>query len=266
MPSFLRDLMVRNVVISDEAIAELHATFLERITAHNQAVQDDKHKLTPFYIVRFDGRGYRTFSEGEAWRFYKSAGSVERLVLGAVSEMGLSSNNMLGGQIDIVLNAGSHTNSHVVIGGDSRDWVEATFSAFETALSRRRNLTTAVIRTQLTALVLQVLGVLVGVLLALWLAALTAPLLEGVEYPRAIAFAFWLLIYSNLWTYIQQRAIAGIWALFPNVRFNRSGDHWTHALLRKGLEAAGIGVSLWILGWLTKWASTVISPFLTGSI
>lgn len=266
MPSFLRDFLVRNVVISDEAISELHATFLERIAAHNQAVQDESHKLTPFYIVRFDGRGYRTFSVEEAWRFYRSARSVERIVLGAVSEMGIRSNNMLGGQIDIVLNAGSNTNSHVVIGGESKDWVEATFSALEMSLSQRRNLATAIVRTQLTALLLQIVGVIAGVLLALWLATLTAPVLEGMEYPRTVAFAFWLLIYSNLWTYIQQRALAGIGALFPNVRFSRSGDHWTQALLRKGVETAGIAIFLWILGWLTRWASSVISPFLTGSV
>lgn len=265
MPSFLRDVLVRNVVISDDAITELHSTFLERVAAHNHAVQDEEHKLTPVYVVRFDGRGYRTFSPEEAWRFYKGAGSVERVVLGAISPIGIRTNQTLGGQIDIVLDASPNATSHIMIGGESKDWVESTFSAFEMALNRRKNLTTAVVRTQWTALALQLLGVLVGVLLALWLAALTAPAIGELEYPRAVAFAFWLLIYSNLWTYLQQRAIAGIGALFPNVRFNRSGDHWTQALLRKGIEAAGIAISLWALGWLTKWASTVISPFLTGT-
>ncbi len=265
MPSFLRDVLVRNVVISDEAIIELGDTLLERVAAHNQAVQDEEHKLTPVYIVRFDGRGYRTFSSEEAWRYYKGAGSVERVVLGAVSPLGIRTNQALGGQIDIVLDASPNSTSHIMIGGESKDWVEATFSAFEMALNRQKNIATAVVRTEWTALALQLLGVLVGVLLALWLATVTAPVIGGVEYPRAVAFAFWLLIYSNLWTYIQQRAIAGIGASFPNVRFNRSGDHWTQALIRKGMEAAGIAISLWALGWLTKWAATVISPLLTGT-
>ena len=78
----------------------------------------------------------------------------------------------------MLLNAGSNTNSHVVIGGGSKDWVEATFSALEMSLSQRRNLATAIVRTQLTALLLQIVGVIAGVLLALWLATLTAQVLE----------------------------------------------------------------------------------------
>ncbi len=50
MPSFLRDVSVRNVVLDDKGIEELHATFLERVTAHNEATQDDEHKLTPVYV------------------------------------------------------------------------------------------------------------------------------------------------------------------------------------------------------------------------
>lgn len=110
---------------------------------------------------------------------------------------------------------------------------------------------------------LQLLGVLVGVLLGLWLASLSAPYLKEVEYPRAVSFAFWFLVYSNLWTYVQQRALDGIGALFPSVRFSRSGEHWTQTLLRKGLEASGVALFLWVFAWLTKWAASVIAPFLT---
>jgi hypothetical protein len=265
MPSFLRDVFVRNVVLNDEEINELHAVFLGRLTAHNQAMMDDDHRLIPIYVVRFDGRGYRTFSADEAWNFYKGADSVERVVLQAESPLGMRTNHLVGGQIEIRLDADRKGSSHIVVGGESKDWVEATFSALEAVLNRRRNLATAIIRTPWTALVLQLLGVLVGVLLALWLATLSGPLLKGVDYPRAVSFAFWFLVYSNLWTYLQQRALDGIDALFPNVRFSRSGDHWTHTLLRKALEAAGVAIFLWAFAWLTRWATSVIAPLLAGN-
>lgn len=265
MPSFLRDVRVRNVVVSDDALRELHTSFMERIQAHNQVTQLEEQKLFAVYVVRFDGRGYRTFSVDEAWNYYKGANSVERVVLAAECQIGMKTNHMVGGQIEIRLDADRNGSSHIIVGGESKDWVEATFLALETSLNRRKNLATSLIRTPWSALLIQLLGVMVGVMLALWLATLSAPLLKGVDYPRAVAFAFWFLVYSNLWTYLQQRALEGIDQLFPNVRLSRSGEHWAHKLLRAGVKLAAIAILLWIFGWLTRWASSVLAPLLTGS-
>lgn len=266
MPSFIRDVMVRNVVISDEAIQELHAALLQRVSAHNASTQDAGRQLTPVYVVRFDNRGYRTLSAEEAWSYYASADTVERVVLQAECPTGLNTNHMFGEQIEIKLDADRQATSHIIVGGESKDWVEATFTALEAALTRRKNVATAIVRTQWMALVVQLIGVAVGLLLCLWLATLSAPYLKDAEYPRALSFAFWFLVYSNLWAYIQQRALAGIGTLFPNVRFSRKGEHWTQVLLRKGVEIAGVAIFLWGLSWLTKWAASVIAPFVTTSI
>lgn len=265
MPSFLRDVHVRNVVMDDDAIRELHAVFVERVAAHNQAIQDDDHQLSPIYVVRFDGRGYRTFSADEAWGFYKSANSVERLLIQAESPVGIRSNHTFGGQIEIRLDTDRTGSSHILVGGESKDWVEATFSALEAQLTRHRNLATALIRKQWTILVLQLLGVIVGILLALWLATLSAPFVKGVEYPRAVSFAFWFLVYSHLWTYLQQQAINVIEAMFPNVRLSRNSDPLIQIILRKLIEAAAVALFIWAFAWATKWAASVITPILTAS-
>lgn len=131
---------MRNVVVNDDAVKELHAIFLERIAAHNRTTQDDDHMLNPIYVVRFDGRGYRTFSADEAWSFYTSANSVERLVLQAESPVGIGTNHMFGGRIEIRLDADSKGGSHLIVGGETKDWVEATFSALEAQLIRNGNL------------------------------------------------------------------------------------------------------------------------------
>lgn len=266
MPSFIRDVIVSNVVMSDDAIQELNAAFLQRVAAHNASTQDMERQLTPTYVVRFDNRGYRTFSAEEAWSYYTSANTVERLVLQAECNIGISTNHRVGEQVEIKLDSDRQATSHIIVGGESKDWVEATFTALEAVLVRRKNVATAVVRTQWMALVVQLIGVSVGLLLCLWLATLSAPYLKDVEYPRALSFAFWFLVYSNLWIYIQQRTLAGIEMLFPNVRFSRKGEHWTQVLLRKGFELAGVALSLWVLGWLTKWAASVIAPFVTTSI
>lgn len=266
MPGFIRDVIVSNVVLNDDAIKDLHAIFLQRVNAHNENTVEVDRKLSPTYIVRFDNRGYRTFSADEAWGYYKNAESVERLVLQAESLTHIRSNRVFGEHIEIKLDCERQAVSHIVVGGDSKDWVEATFMELEGVLDRQKNIATALVRTQWSALVVQLIGVFFGLLLCLWLSTLSAPYLKDVEYPRALSFAFWFLVYSNLWTYIQQRTLAGLGALFPNVRFSRAGEHWTQIALRKGLELSGIALSLWILGWLTKWAASVIGPLMTSTI
>ncbi|MCK9380996.1 MAG: hypothetical protein M0P95_07995 [Sulfuritalea sp.] len=266
MPSFIRDVMVRNVVINDEAIQELNAIVSQRVAGLNASTADTERQLRQSYVVRFDNRGYRTFSAEEAWGYYKTAATVERVIFEAVSRTGLQTNDMIGEKIEVRLDSVGEATSHIIVGGDSKDWVETTFTALEAVLARRRHLATAVVRTQWMALVLQLVGVVAGVLLCLWLATLSAPYLTGIEYPRALAFAFWFLVYSNLWAFIQQRALAGIGTLFPNVRFSRESEHWTQKWLRRGLEGMGIALFLWALGWLTKWATAVIAPFVTTSM
>lgn len=263
MPNFIRDVVVRNLIITDESLEALHTALLQRVNAHNVSTQDDQRKLIPQYVVRFDSRGYRTFSVEEAWGYYKGANVVERVLLHAQSALGVMSNNLHGEQIEIRLDADRKSTSHILVSGDSKDWVEATFSALETELNRQKSTMTAIVRTQWTALVVQILGVLTGILLVLWLATLSAPMLKDVEYPRAVSFAFWFLVYSNLWTYVYQRALDGIDKLFPNVRFSRAGEPWTEVLMRQGLEAAAIAAFLWLFAWLTKWAASVIGPYLT---
>lgn len=82
---------------------------LRRIETHNAAVQDNDHKLTPVYVVRFDSRGYRTFSADEAWGYYKAAHVVERVVLQAESPVGYQTNHTVGEHIEIKLDADAET-------------------------------------------------------------------------------------------------------------------------------------------------------------
>ncbi|MBX9346105.1 hypothetical protein K5M36_03300 [Chromobacterium vaccinii] len=262
MPSFVRDIFIKNVVLNDESIEEIHNAFMARVNTHNSAAQNEDTKLIPFYVIRFDGRGYRTFASNEAWSFYKGANFVERITLQAESKISLQTNHSFGETIEIRLDTDQHGSSYITVGGESKDWVETTFTTLETVINRRKDLATSIIRTHWFSLLLQIIGVVFGVLLALWLGTLSAPLLKGIDYPRVASFAFWLLIYSNLWSYLQQRLLIGIYVLFPNVRLSRSSEHWTHTLLRKGVEALAIAIILWILGWLTTWAASIISPFL----
>ncbi|WP_431104346.1 hypothetical protein [Roseateles noduli] len=265
MASFLRDVAIKNVVMTEDAIQELNQVFTERIQSHNRSLrqEDSDRELLHWYIVRFDGRGYRSLSAQEAWGDYKRAQNVERVVMQAVCKRHNATNNLVGEHLDIRLDAGANTTSHIIVGGEDRDWVESTFGALETVLRRHRDAATAVIRMPWTGLLLQFLGVIVGLLLALWLSVLTAPLLKGMEYPRAVAFGLWFLAYSNLWTFLQRQAMDGIEALFPNVRFSRGGDHWVQSFMREGVKTVGVAVLLYLFGKLSVWVSTLVIPLVT---
>lgn len=256
MQNFVCDALVKNLVFNDDAIKELHESMLERVAVHNASAEDPESYLTPIYIVRFDNRGYKTFSAQEAWSFYSSANTIERVVLQAESRRA-------GERIEIRLDTDPNASSHIIVAGDSKDWVEATFAALERVVSRRKNTVTSIIRTPWMVLALQLVGILIGLLLCLWLATLTAPHIKEVEYPRALSFAFWFLVYSNLWGYLQRQALIELGQLFPVVRFSRKGDHWTQVLARKGVETAGVGIAVWMLAWLTQWAASVIAPFIS---
>ncbi|MCI5070141.1 hypothetical protein [Acidovorax sp.] len=261
MPSYVKDTQLRNLVITDDCLKELDNVLQERVHTLNDQPQADSDLLISSYVVRFDSLGYRTYSWDEAWSNYQGAAKVERVVLAATSLSGQSTNFEKGARIELRLDKDAKGSSHLIVSGDNKDWVNTSFSTLESVLKRRRDLATMIVRTQWTILVLQLGGVFAGILLAIWLATKTAPILQGIEYPRATSFAFWLLVFSNMWPHLQQRLHAGLDALFPNVRFSRKGDHWVQTLIREGARATGIAVALWIFTWLTKWMMSVVGPF-----
>lgn len=261
MPNFLRDVAVKNVVLTDDAIQELNRIVQGRIAAHNSSTPDPDRQLGLNYIVRFDSRGYRTSSQNEAWEYYVGAKKLERVVFESQSLLAIRTNNNAGEQIMIRLDTVAETTSHIIVGGESKDWVEATFTELQSTLERYKSNTTAIARSEFVKLLIQLLGIGVGVLLCLWLATLTAPYIKDVDYPRAIAFGLWFLVYSNLWTYLQLQAAVFLTHLFPSVRFSRKGTHWIERLVRKGVEGIAIALGLYLLGLFSQWALSVLAPY-----
>jgi hypothetical protein len=263
MPGFIQDMSIRNLVIKDEALQQLRAIIDERVKAHNAPLQaNDEQSLVPIYTVRFDNRGYRTFDVAEAWTYYTSADKVERVVVQADSIASISSARERGSFIEVRLDI-EGMGSHIQVGGVSKDWVEAGFGALSEWSARHKDLPTTVIRTGLTPLLIQLAGLGAMVLVSLWLAAILGVHLQGVEYPRVIAFALAFLVLSNIWTYAQPVLLRAVLRTFPNVRFSRKGEHLGQWLLRKLIEAVGIAFAFWVLGLGVKWATAVVAPMLS---
>lgn len=231
--------------------------------AHNTNLQpNDDQFLFPIYTVRFDSRGYRTFDVNEAWMYYTSAGTVERVVVQADSVASISSGRERGSFIEVRLDT-EGMGSHIQVGGGSKDWVEAGFGALSEWVARHKDMSTSVIRTGLTPLLIQLAGVAAAVLICLWLATVIGAYLKGVEYPRVVAFALCFLIFGNIWTYAQPVLLRAVMRVFPNVRFSRKNDHPGQWLIRKLLEAVGIAFAVWVLGLGVKWATAVVAPMLS---
>lgn len=262
MPGFLREVLIHDVVIDDDSIRELDRIFQARVAQHNAEVTDDDRKLVFWYIVRFDNRGYRALNAEDAWAFYKGAHKVEGVVFHAESPLAKKTGGVLGTQLDICLDSTGNRISGLSVAADQRDWVESTFGEFEVVLRRRQDLVTKLVRGPTSSVLVQISGLVLGVLLSLWAATLSAPFLTGLDYPRVVAFGFWFIVFSNLWGTCQAALMTWIYRLFPNVRFATSSEPWPHKLLREGARASGIAVGLWVLGWLTKWAASIIGPFL----
>jgi isopentenyl phosphate kinase len=83
MAHFLRDQQITNLSTTEENLAQLSSTFLERIAMINANVTDDarlEKGAFVTYVIRFDNKGYRVFSLDDLLRYFAEAKTVERVL------------------------------------------------------------------------------------------------------------------------------------------------------------------------------------------
>ena len=259
MQNYLRDMRIRNVVITDEALTDLNAALVKHAAAIHNTPSDNPQRLVPVYIVRFDSRGYRFFNAEEAVACYKNAKHVERVVLGAQSASSLQGSAQQSDQIEVWLDSDDNANSRVVVTGHSKQWVEEAFADLERVIARHGDLLTACIRTKGVDMVVQLAGFFGGMLAAVWLATLVAPALKALEYPTAAAFALFFIVWSSVWPYLHPQLLAGISRAFPSVRFSRrGGEHLGTTLAKSASKWVASAVLIGCLGILSDCTNRVI--------
>ena len=233
MAHFLRDQHVANLSITSDNLAQISAVFSDRAMMLNANVpeHDDTGKRAILsYVIRFDNKGYRVFSVDDLLRYFHQAKEVERVLFTVETGDSLRTSRQIGSVLELRLDEKDQNTCFLTVTSDSKDWVDASFSAVQDVLAKCVN-RNGWVRTTWTTFGVQIVGVTLGFILSLWIAAKIAPRLS-IENSFVFSFLFVLLVFSNTWTYLSQQILRLINTAFPNIKFIRPGKERLHWLLQ----------------------------------
>ena len=260
MATYLRDEQLQNLTITSDRLRQIDAAFQSRFRAVPEfARQEGNNKAFLFYVIRFDNKGYRVFSIEDLISYFQQADHVERVIFAIESGASIQSNRNVGTYMELRLDAGDKNLCHLVASADIADWVDASFSAIRETLEKCKN-RHSIVRNDWSALSIQIGGVLVGFLVSIWAAVLISPFID-IDNSFFITFLFVLLVFSNIWGYINQRLLKLVDKVFPNVRFYRPDRDRLHWLMQALIGGIAVAVTLFLLNKLFIYLGKVIGQF-----
>ncbi len=253
MSQFLRDEYLKNFSITEDSLHKINEDIVEITNRANEELRtrynDDEfknHCLFRSYIIRFDGKGFQLFEFEKAMRYFEDAKRVERFIFAVDSLRGMTINRLSGKSIDLRLDATDQNNCKLIVQDDDSNWVDAVFCKLKERLTRYKN-TNGIVRNRWVPFFIQIIGVVVGFLLSLWVAIKVAPM---VVIDNALAFCFIIafLLFSNTWTVLFEIAIKLLNYFWPNISFKSNGTlHW---LVQALISAAFVSMFLFGIGKL----------------
>lgn len=247
---FLRDLFVKNRAFTEASLDGLYTALedAKRCLAQSLISADESsEKVHLSIVIRFDNHGYRVFSIAELKRYFNNAHDIERVSFEIETTTSLRTSRNWGAHCVLQLDSRDPNRCILQVAADDKSWVEQTFAEVSALIDKRKTVSRFV-RTPVTQLVIQVSGVVLGVLACLWVARRVAPAL-AIESPFLIAFLVALLIFSNIWGYLYRWIGATIDKAFPNVMFLRA-DEERHQWLLQGIVLVPIGAAVAKVGFV----------------
>jgi hypothetical protein len=262
MPHFLRDERLENLTITEGRLKQLEEVFRVRLESVPEHSEGNEPNAVISYVIRFDNKGYRVFSLDDLIKYFRQADYVERVIFNIDSKTSLQTTRNLGTFMELRLENKDINASFLQVSSDDGDWVNASFSVTKEVLSKCKNLNRWA-RSIWSHLIIQIGGVFVGFFISLW-AAVQISTLVSIENAFFITFLFFLLIFSNLWIFLNQGFLRLINSAFPNIRFyrpDRDKLHWLMQALIGGLVCA---VGLFLLGLFFRYVGRVLESFFSG--
>lgn len=214
----------------------------------------------PYYVLRFDDKGYRFANFTEVKKNYSEAKDVERVIFVVDSGENRQSGGMSGTQLELRLDAKDPNMCYLTVTADDKQWVEDTFAALTQVLSDQQN-TSGWVRTQWTGAAIQLIGVCLGFLFSLWAAIIIAPNLS-IDNASAVSLIFALLIFGNVWGYLNAQIARLVDLAFPNLRFKRKEKEGFRWLLRGVFIGLTVAISLYVMNQLLTFVGSVLGSFL----
>lgn len=266
MASYLRDQHIQNISVDADALSQINKVFAERfaqlLAELNGVTPPGKAFFT--YIIRFDNKGYKVFSLDELMMYFNQARLVERIIFTVASEDSIASNRNVGAYLELCLDTQEPSRCILASSSDNKDWAEASFAAVHEILAKYKT-KNGIAKSPWTNFGIQICGVVVGFIVSLWLSFKIAPNLR-IENPFVIAFLFILLVFSNVWGYLNQTILLYIAKLFPNIEFIRPAKARLNWLLQAIVGSAAFGIVVYSLGVAFSFLSKVLSSFFSNGI
>jgi hypothetical protein len=261
MGQFLRDQRLKNVGIDENTLDRLKDSFESRVALHNIGKQpNDPAIAILFYIIRFDEKGYRFVNFDDVKKCFREARDVERIVFTVDSGLNRSSGPIFGTHCDMRFDAKDPNACWLSVTADNKDWVDVTFVNITEVLDGQKTWS-RLVRTPWTALLVQLAGVLVGFVLSLWAAQKIAPFLS-IDNAFVVVLFFSLLIYSNVWGYINTQIGRVVDFSFPNVRFKRTGKDWVHLAVQSAVGGLAITFGAFLIDKMFTLVGTMVASFI----
>ncbi|MEX2260090.1 MAG: hypothetical protein WD672_15415 [Woeseia sp.] len=267
MARFWRDEQLASVKIREDTLRLLYDIFETRrntVPEGHEAAGRPAELVFLHGIIRFDGKGIRFFSLDDLLTYFRQAHEVERIALIIECASAISSSRTTGTFMELKLDASEPTNNWLTVSSDDGNWTDASFAAVKEVLNRCRT-RNHFARSAWANFASQLIGIIAVFLLSLIAAVRMAPLIQ-IEGAFFITFLFVLLVFSNLWGYINSLLIRAMNRTFPNVHFDRpQQDRWLW--LRQGLVIGVVfAVSLFLLDKLLQYVATEVGIILGGGV
>lgn len=261
----LRDQQVQNVSFDTEALTQINSIFEERF---KQLQIELSEKLQPAcfmtYIIRFDNKGYRVFSLGELLKYFNQAQDVERVVFAIESADAISSSRNTGAFLELFLDAKDPNRCMLTSTSDNKDWAEASFAAVNELLAKNKN-KNYFARNPWTGLFLQLFGLIIVFILSLWLSYKMPSSYKG-DSLFIVTFLFGLLVFSNIWSYLNPVLLSFVAKIFPNIDFIRPKKAKIHWLTQAIIGSSTFAVIVFFLDKAFAYISKFLSAFFNGFI
>lgn len=262
MARFLRDEQVSNLTIDSEVLSQLVEVFTNRVTSMPEFVALAENETSDpllFFTIRFDEKGYRVFDKEELLRYFEQASKVERIHFNLSSGESIRTNGLVGSALELRLDKNENATNYLTVTSDDENWVNSSFSAVKEALAKYKN-RNFLVRNPWVELLVQLLGLFLGFAISLWAASKMAPSL-AIENAFLISFLLVLLIFSNLWTPINQRLHRFVHMAFPTIRFYRSSRDRLHWLYQAIVGGVVVAATIYLLGLIFTYVGEILGGF-----
>jgi hypothetical protein len=229
MSQYLRDEMLKNLNISEAALArvqevlsEIQHTINDPLKLNLEELKDDTSKINPnaigiTYIIRFDGKGYKLFDFMSLLKHYREAGKVERVSFTLESFKSLGTKRASGKSIELILDSQNSQGSSLTVQDDQSAWVDAAFCRIKEVIASCKN-RNYLFRNAWVPFFIQISGVFVGVIISILVAKELAAVLT-IQNSFVFSFLISLLIFSNVWTFLYTFMLSAAERIWPNLLF-----------------------------------------------